>query len=118
MSFKAAGRSSKSDAAALDAVATGQIFTANQALEHGLVDKIGFVEDAIARAVELAKLEPRTGALRAVRGIAVRCLVNCRRERTPGSHAGAVDTRPILDLLTPRAYYLWTWLPAVMTNSK
>ena len=44
----------KDDPAALDAVATGQIFTAKQALENGLVDKIGFIEDAIARAAELA----------------------------------------------------------------
>ena len=37
-------------------VATGQIFTATQALEAGLVDQIGFIEDAIARARELAGL--------------------------------------------------------------
>ena len=37
-----------------DAVATGQIFTAKQALDKGLVDKIGFIEAAIARATELA----------------------------------------------------------------
>ena len=44
----------KEDPAALDAVATGQIFTAKQALERGLVDQIGFVEEAIARVTELA----------------------------------------------------------------
>ena len=38
----------RADDAALDAVATGQIFTAKQAREKGLVDKIGFIEDAIA----------------------------------------------------------------------
>ncbi|MCA9118478.1 MAG: signal peptide peptidase SppA, partial [Planctomycetaceae bacterium] len=32
----------RADDAALDAVAKGQVFTANQALEKGLVDKIGF----------------------------------------------------------------------------
>ena len=56
--------------AALDAVATGQIFTAKQALERGLVDKIGFIEDAIARAVELAKLRCEASALREIRRIA------------------------------------------------
>src|SRR3954467_3684614 len=44
----------KSDRAALDAVATGQIFTAKQAVSRGLVDQIGFVEDAVARVTQLA----------------------------------------------------------------
>ena len=42
---------------ALDKLATGEVFTADQALENGLVDKIGFVEEAIDRAMELAKLD-------------------------------------------------------------
>jgi len=37
----------REDTAALNAMATGQIFTARQALAGGLVDRIGFVEDAI-----------------------------------------------------------------------
>src|SRR5258706_10396683 len=44
------------DAAALDKLATGEIFSADQALKHGLVDKIGFLEDAVERAIELAHL--------------------------------------------------------------
>jgi protease-4 len=106
----------KSDAAALERVATGQVYTANQALERGLVDQIGFVEAAVARAVELADLEPKD----------VRCV---RYEEAPsffGGLAGAksplgrqasVDLTSILDLMTPRAYYLWTWLPAAMNNT-
>jgi protease IV len=103
--------------AALDAVATGQIFTAKQALERGLVDKIGFIEDAIARAVELAKLDAKQ----------VRCV---KYEESPtlfgelvGAAApiparGALNISTMVDLLTPRAYYLWSWLPAVMSNSR
>jgi protease-4 len=106
----------KSDPAALEQVATGQIFTADQALKHGLVDQIGFVEVAIARAAELAHLEPKD----------VRCV---RYQEPPsffGGLAGAksplgrqasVDLSSILDLMTPRAYYLWTWLPAAMNNT-
>ena len=45
------------DPAALDKLATGQIFTAEQAKDNGLVDKIGFLEDAVDRAIELAKLD-------------------------------------------------------------
>ena len=107
----------KDDPAALDAVATGQIFTAKQALERGLVDKIGFIEDAIARAAELAGENADDRALREIRRAAdarsARCSAPkraCRRTR---------QRRPVgmLDLATPRAYYLWSWLPAAMSNS-
>jgi protease-4 len=47
------------DPAALEKIATGQIFTAQEALELGLVDRIGFLEDAVSRAIELARLDPR-----------------------------------------------------------
>ena len=49
----------RKDPAALDKLATGQIFLADQALENGLIDKIGFIEDAIDRAIALAKLDKR-----------------------------------------------------------
>ncbi len=39
-------------------LATGEVFSADKALEYGLVDQIGFVEDAIKRALELAALSP------------------------------------------------------------
>jgi protease-4 len=45
------------DPAALDKLATGQVYTANQAKENGLIDKLGFLEDAVTRAIELAKLD-------------------------------------------------------------
>ena len=43
----------------LDQVATGQIFTANDALANQLIDKIGFIDDAIERAGKLAKMAER-----------------------------------------------------------
>jgi protease IV len=107
----------KEDAAALEAVATGQIFTASQARERGLVDQIGFVEAAIARATELADLEPKD----------VRCVKyeeppsffgDLAGANSPLQGRGSFDIRAILELMTPRAYYLWTWLPAVMSNSR
>ena len=42
----------------LNAVATGQIFSSDQALENHLVDRIGFIEAAIARVAELAEIDP------------------------------------------------------------
>ena len=107
----------KDDPAAFDEVATGQIFTANQALDQGLVDKIGFVEEAIERAVELAKVDPQE----------VRCVKYEERPTFFGEMMGAsaalparggVDLAAVMELMTPRAYYLWTWLPAAMTNTR
>jgi protease-4 len=107
----------KDDPAALDAVATGQIFTANQALEHGLVDKIGFVEDAIERATELANLTTKD----------VRCVKYEESPTLMGALMGAdapvpvrnsLDLSAVVELLTPRAYYLWTSLPAMLSNTR
>lgn len=107
----------KDDPQALALVATGQVFTAQQALDHGLVDRIGFIEDAVARAAELASVSTSS----------VRCV---KYERPPGligelfgvsaaaSSAGRIDVASLLNLTTPRAYYLWTWLPAVLGNSR
>ena len=46
------------DPKALDDLATGQVYSADQALQNGLVDKIGYLEDAVDRAIELAGLPP------------------------------------------------------------
>ena len=108
----------KNDEAALDAVATGQIFTAQQALDRGLVDKIGFIEAAIARATELAGESPDS----------VRCVKYERRPTLVGELLGAdsrvppargsVDVSALIDLASPRAYYLWSWLPSVLSSPK
>lgn len=107
----------KNDQPALNAVATGQVFTAKQAVSHGLVDRIGFLEDAIARATELAGENADT----------VRCVRYEKRPTLFGSLLGAESNVParsmanlsaLIDLATPRAYYLWSWLPAAMSNSR
>ena len=97
------------DSEALDQVATGQVFSANQALEHRLVDEIGFVEKAIERTIELAGLDEHD----------VR-VVEYRKQPTLsdalfGASAQSVswDLAMVLDLTTPRAYYLWTSLPGM-----
>jgi protease-4 len=107
----------KDNAAGLDAVATGQIFTAKQALAQGLVDKIGFIDAAIARATELAGENADS----------VRCVKYEKRPTFFGSILGGetqvptrgmADLSAMLDLATPRAYYLWSWLPTALSNSK
>ncbi len=106
----------REDDQALDKIATGQIFTANQALEYGLVDKIGFIEDAINRAAELANRDLAE----------LRCI---RYEEPPASLSTLLsskanppsllntDLQGFLDLTAPRAFYLYTWLPSILSNT-
>jgi protease-4 len=94
------------DPEALKRVATGQVFTTRQALANGLVDREGFVEDAIERALELAKLDKRTTqAVRYQRpGGLFDFALSARSEQRRS------DLDALLDLTTPRAWYLFTWL--------
>ncbi len=106
----------KDKPADLEAVTTGQIFTAKQALAKGLVDQIGFIDAAIARATELAgenvesvrcvKYEKQPSFLGSVLGAESR-----------GQTRGLSDLSAVLEAATPRAYYLWSWLPALLSNS-
>lgn len=41
----------------LDAIATGQVFSTQRALENGLADSVGYLEDAVERAMELIGAE-------------------------------------------------------------
>lgn len=96
------------DTEALDRVATGQIFSANQAKAERLVDEIGFIEDAIDRVIELAGLDKED----------VRVV---EYKQPPGlgdllfgaqaSRSRMLELSGLLDLTVPRAYYLCTWLP-------
>lgn len=104
----------RGDDANLDEVATGQIFSADQALAYGLVDQVGFIEEAVARATELAgehvdnvrcvKYVQPPGALDAILGMNTKAVVQGRP---------SLDLAALLDLAAPRAYYLSSWLPSV-----
>lgn len=94
---------------------TGQIFTASQALDLGLVDQIGFLDDAIERAAELAGVPTSS----------VRC-VEYNKQVTPieqilGAHTpqrpAGVDVRALIELSTPRAYYLSTMAPVLLRSN-
>lgn len=97
----------------LDAVATGQVFTTNQALANGLVDKEGFIEDAIARALELANLtESEAKVIRYKHLGGLFDLLNAK------ANSPAPENRlaTFLELTAPRAYYLSTWLPPLLAR--
>lgn len=103
----------KLDAAAVDKVATGQIFTARQAQEAGLVDRIGFLEDAVERAVELAGLTAATA--RVVKYTKPKGLLD---EIVGGGSAasGRLSLEALAELTTPRGWYLCSWAAALVRS--
>ncbi|MCR9117939.1 MAG: signal peptide peptidase SppA [bacterium] len=96
----------------LDGLATGRIFTAEQAKLNGLVDKIGFIEAAIERAAELARLSAddyevikygRPATLAEIAGL-------------PAIEQPGGEIRALLEHHSPQAYYISTTLPALVSN--
>ena len=103
------------DPAALDKLATGQVFAADRAKENGLIDKIGFLEDAVNRAIALAKLDKdKVNVVHYTPEVSLRSLLLGGQSQ---GRAG-VDLQALLELSTPRAYYLCTWLPALAASAK
>ncbi|MGE0607975.1 MAG: S49 family peptidase, partial [Pirellulales bacterium] len=103
----------REEPAKLDTVATGQVFTTNQAIANGLVDKEGFIEEAIDRALALAGLEKgKTKVIEFKRQIGL--LDSLVATQAQGSAQPAADLSRLLDLTAPRAYYLSSWLPNLL----
>lgn len=102
----------RNDESALDLVATGEIFSADRALAHLLIDKIGFIEDAIDQAILLANLDDEE-----VRVVQYKQNLTIF-DQLAGAKASANPLSPdaLLDLTTPRAYYLLNWMPPVFRN--
>jgi len=87
---------------ALDAVATGQIFTANDALANGLIDRIGFLDDAVERAGDLANMAERD--YRVIQYRPQRSFMETMLEsRAPNQ---LLTGRTLFDMTTPRIYLL------------
>lgn len=105
----------------LDALATGQVYAASEAQAKGLVDEIGYLEDAIARALELAGLDESNA--RAIEyqqqtGLLQEMLIGPSGSQTLGEAAATLqgsklEMRGLIELTTPRAYYMCTNLPAL-----
>ena len=103
------------DSAKLDELATGEVFTADQAVESGLVDKIGFVEEAIDRAIELAGLDK--GSARVIRYERPAALIDFYGVAESRAR-GSFDLPQLLDLAAPRGWYLATSLPAIASSRR
>jgi protease IV len=104
----------KKDTEALDRLATGQVFTAQQAKENGLVDEIGFVEDAIDRAIQLAHLNRADVKVVRYKAEPKMSEILFGESRVRPSF----DPAALLNAAAPRAYFLCTWLPALTGSEK
>jgi protease IV len=102
------------DPGALDELATGQVYTAEQAKANGLVDKIGFLEDAIERAIALAGVDPKE--VRVVRYRSQPTLAGILFGS--GARQREFGLAEILDVTAPRAYYLCTRMPPLIQNGQ
>jgi protease-4 len=105
----------KKDPDALDKLATGQVFTAEQAKQNGLVDEIGFVEAAIDRAIELAGLDK--DHVRVVQYKSEGSLVDFLWGGGAASRS-SFDLAAMLESAAPRAYFLYTALPVLGSSGK
>jgi len=99
------GRPKLTDPKKLDDATTGQVFTTKQAIDLGLVDKEGFVEDAINRALELAQLE--AGSTKVVKYHRPKSFVDALAGASASSNQS--ELKMLRNLTSPRAYYLFTW---------
>ena len=95
-------------------LATGEIFTAAKAREYGLIDEIGFIEDAIDRAIELAGLNARN--VRVVQYQRPMSLVNLMGLAEASDADFPLDA--LWEISTPRAYYLATSWPPLVTSRR
>jgi protease-4 len=91
---------------ALDVLATGQVFSSQQALENGLVDKIGYLENAVDRAISLAKVE-RT-EVKVVKYETIPTLFSAFAEGRSQQNQVA-ELKALLNLNSPRAFYILSW---------
>ena len=96
------------DDTAVRALATGQIYTARQALENGLVDEIGFADSALEALQEKLGLSD------------VRIITYYNKPGLLDLALGAAEAKPqpttlqtLLDASVPRAMYYCSWAPVV-----
>jgi protease-4 len=93
---------------------TGRIFTAKQAKEQGLVDELGFMEDAVERAAERAGIDAEN--VRVVKYGKRESLAKALFGSESESRNSLTELSALIDLATPRAYYLCSFLPPGITE--
>jgi protease-4 len=92
-------------------VFTGRVFSAQEARDNGLVDELGFLEDAVARATSLAGLDKAN--VRVVQFERPVSLTKLLLSEAKASSRG-IDWQALSsELAVPRAWYLFTYLPGM-----
>lgn len=99
------------DPTKLDALATGEIFSALKAKENGLIDQIGFLEDAIAAVEKKAGLEPGQG--RVVKYEAPFSLADFQLLKAKSDAASDISL-----FSSPQPFYVCTTTPVLMATWK
>lgn len=96
------------DEKAVEELATGQIYTADQALKNGLVDETGYLEDAVASLKkDLALAEVRVVTYEYPLGL-IDMLSGFIEAEEPSKKWSA-----LLDSTVPRAMYFCSWAPGI-----
>ena len=107
-----AGRSSTGlDAANIAKLADGRVYTAKQALDNQLIDQIGYIEDAMAKARELASItEASVFTYDREPNLADILGIGAYLPGVVGSHSVLelkVDLEALQSLQTPTLMYVW-----------
>lgn len=91
------------DPDSLTPLATGEVFTTQEAIQNGLVDREGYLEDAVDRAIELAGLSKETTQVFIYEPEqTLSDLMSAAQEKLIQSPADNVR-----EMMVPRACYLW-----------
>ncbi len=93
-------------AAKVDILANGRIFTAQEALESGLIDSIGYLEDAIAEAKKLAGV-PEAKVVRYQRPSGLIRLFTSELEALASPRSVTVNIIGLPEPHTARFLYMW-----------
>jgi protease-4 len=95
-------------------LATGQIFTSNQSKEKRLIDKIGYLDDAItALKTKLQLKEVRVVKYESSQSLLETILSSRTSAAPPQSNFSA-----LLEAAVPRAYYLFSSVPGLATRTR
>ncbi|MGL6193605.1 MAG: signal peptide peptidase SppA [Thermoguttaceae bacterium] len=86
----------------LDEIATGQVYSAEEALENGLIDEIGFQDDAIKRAITLAGYTENN--CKVVKYKTIKGLMEIMLEGK--AQDAAVQAKLLKTLTSPQLYYM------------
>lgn len=97
-------------------LATGEVFTAKDAKQNGLIDEIGFEEEAIAALEkQLGLTEARVVTYHSQTGLIDLIVGSVQTRSAP---AGFDPWQMLLESSVPRAYYLCSWWPALPQSSR